>query len=98
MPALTLAWRLVCTALLLAPQGARADLYRWVDAETGSIKYSNHPPLVSSATRGPAPAVNVIVYRPPGSAAPIAEKTDQFAAKPAVKPPSAPALAPAAAK
>ena len=27
-----------------APLAARADLYRWVDPETGSVKFSNFPP------------------------------------------------------
>lgn len=31
-------------ALLCAPLMARADLYRWVDPQTGSVKYSNFPP------------------------------------------------------
>jgi hypothetical protein len=33
---------LLLAVLLAAP--AHADLYRWRDPQTGSIKYSNHPP------------------------------------------------------
>ena len=28
----------------LAPQAAHADLYRWVDPQTGSVKFSSYPP------------------------------------------------------
>ena len=33
---------LLCAAAL--PQAAHADLYRWVDPETGSVKFSSQPP------------------------------------------------------
>jgi DNA-binding TFAR19-related protein (PDSD5 family) len=37
-------------ALLCAPPMARADLYRWVDPQTGSVKYSNYPPAEGRAS------------------------------------------------
>jgi hypothetical protein len=49
---------------------AHADLYRWVDRETGSVKFSNTPPPWfgdPEKERG-APAVEVIQYRGPGAA------------------------------
>jgi hypothetical protein len=88
---------LACAALLPVSHAARADLYRWVDPETGSIKYSNHPPLVSPAARGPAPKVEVIPYRPPGSAAPATQTADPAAANAAANP-AAKAASQAAAK
>lgn len=35
---------LLAAALLAWAAGALADLYRWVDPETGSVKYSSYPP------------------------------------------------------
>jgi hypothetical protein len=60
-------WFLV---IALAAYPAYADLYRWVDRETGSVKFSNTPPPWygdPEKERG-APAVEVIQYR--GAAAP----------------------------
>ena len=34
---------LLAAALIAAPS-AQADLYRWVDPATGSVKLSNYPP------------------------------------------------------
>ena len=54
--------------LLFAAFAARADLYRWVDRESGSVKYSNAPPPWygdPDKERG-APAVEVLRYRAPG--------------------------------
>jgi hypothetical protein len=48
---------------------AHADLYRWVDRETGSVKFSNTPPPWfgdPERERG-APAVEVVPYRGPGA-------------------------------
>jgi hypothetical protein len=47
---------------------AKAELYRWVDRESGSVKYSNTPPPWygdPDKERG-APAVEVLRYRAPG--------------------------------
>ena len=58
---------------------AHADLYRWVDPQTGSAKFSSTPPPWygdPEKERG-APAVEVIPFRAPGTAAkaaPAAEK------------------------
>jgi hypothetical protein len=35
---------ILLAALCAWPPGAAADLYRWIDPETGSIKYSSYPP------------------------------------------------------
>lgn len=52
-------------ALMLLATAAHADLYRWIDPETGSVKFSNVPP----ASRA---GVQVIPYR---GAAPVPEKS-----------------------
>jgi len=54
--------RVLLFLAVLVPSAAFADLYRWVDPETGSVKFSNYPPLVPVAKveripyAGPAPA------------------------------------------
>ena len=45
--------------LLLAAPAAHADLYRWVDPQTGSVKFSNLPPPASQ------PGVEVVPYTGP---------------------------------
>ena len=55
----------VLTAILLAALPAHADLYRWVDPQTGSVKFSSVPP--PSEQRD----VEVIPYR--GTAAPVSK-------------------------
>ena len=47
---------------------AHADLYRWIDRETGSVKYSNLPPpwYGDPLREGVSPAVEVLRYQPPG--------------------------------
>ena len=59
----------------LAPSIAHADLYRWVDPQTGSVKFSSYPPpwFGDQATELRAPAVEVLVYRQPGAPKPAAE-------------------------
>ncbi len=47
---------------MLAAHAAQADLYRWVDPQSGSVKYSSVPPPASQA------GVEVVPYR--SSAAP----------------------------
>ncbi len=62
--------KLLLALLLSAPIAAHADLYRWIDRETGSVKFSNTPPPWygdAQKQRG-APAVEVVPYRGPGSA------------------------------
>ena len=48
---------LFVAALISAP--AHADLYRWIDPQTGSVKLSNLPPA------DPATAAEVVPYRGP---------------------------------
>jgi hypothetical protein len=45
--------------LLMAAPAAHADLYRWVDPQTGSVKFSNVPPPASQ------PGVEVVPYTGP---------------------------------
>jgi hypothetical protein len=57
--------RLLLLALALHALPAQADLYRWIDRDTGSVKYSSSPPPWygdEERERG-APAVEVIRYR-----------------------------------
>ena len=69
------AWFLPMACIAFA---AHADLYRWVDPQTGSVKYSSSPPPWfgdPEKERG-APAVEVMPSRPGASAkpAPVPEK------------------------
>jgi hypothetical protein len=59
----------VLLAAALAATPACADLYRWTDPQSGSIKYSNVPPpwLGDPEKERRAPAVKVIPSRQPGS-------------------------------
>lgn len=50
-------------ALLLLFSAAHADLYRWVDPESGSVKLSNTPPPWYERSAGPQ--VEVIPYAAP---------------------------------
>jgi hypothetical protein len=61
---------------------AYADLYRWVDPVSGSIKYSNSPPT-SPLEAGP---VEVVPYRGPSA---VAAPPFSPAAAPALEAPSA---------
>jgi hypothetical protein len=49
--------------LLLLAQTAQAELYRWVDPETGSVKFSSYPP------ERPGLKVEVLRYDAPGAPA-----------------------------
>jgi hypothetical protein len=88
--------RVVLAVLLLgwiAP--AASQLYRWVDPESGSVKYSSYPPpwFNDAASQGGAPKVEVI--RPAKVApafAPEPEAGREPAAKPADRSPSREAL------
>jgi len=68
--------------------GAAADLYRWVDPETGSIKYSSYPPpwYGDPEKERRAPKVE---HLPAGYASPPAASETDEAAKPAAQAPSA---------
>jgi hypothetical protein len=52
MPAVAL--RVLACLLALAAAPAHADLYRWIDAETGSVKLANSPPPWYETGSGPA--------------------------------------------
>ena len=58
----------------LAVLPAHADLYRWVDPQTGSVKFSSYPPpwFGDQALELNAPATEVIAYQAPGAARPAA--------------------------
>ena len=58
--------------LVFASFAARADLYRWVERESGSVKYSNTPPpwYGDPVKERGAPAVEVLPYRAPGKPRP----------------------------
>ena len=58
-------------ALLLLCCAAHADLYRWVDPGSGSVKLSNTPPPWYE--RGGGPAVERIPYTAPGARSPAAD-------------------------
>jgi hypothetical protein len=64
----------VLVSLWIAP--ALADLYRWVDPETGTVKFSSYPPpwFNDAASQGRAPKVEVI--RPSRQAPAFAPETD----------------------
>jgi hypothetical protein len=55
----------LCTAL-----PAHADLYRWIDPETGAIKYSSYPPpwMGDAERERRLPPVEVLRYTPRGAA------------------------------
>jgi hypothetical protein len=64
MPALRL-----CLALaLLLPFVTYADLFRWIDPETGSVKFSNSPPpwYGDPLRERNSPAVEVLPFRQAG--------------------------------
>ena len=58
--------------LLLAAFPAYADLYRWVDPQSGSVKFSSLPPpwYGDAGRQAGAPAVEVLSYQPPVKPAP----------------------------
>jgi len=74
----------IAAALLACSGGALADLYRWVDPETGSTKFSSYPPpwFGDPARERRAPKVEVIPgTAPPAAAAPSAAATEQLEAR-----------------
>ena len=58
-------------AFLLLLSAAHADLYRWVDPESGSVKLSNSPPPWYERSGGPA--VERIRDTAPGARQPAAD-------------------------
>jgi hypothetical protein len=64
--------RVFLAATLLVPQLAAADLYRWVDPQSGSVKFSNAPPPWYETDRGPP--VERIPYQGPAARTAGAEK------------------------
>ena len=63
--------RIFLLLLVLASFAARAELYRWVERQSGSVKYSNTPPPWygdPERARG-APAVEVLRYQAAGKPA-----------------------------
>jgi len=67
--------RALLSIAILVTTPAYADLYRWVDPQTGSVKFSSYPPpwFGQPALELNAPATEVVVYRPPGAPKPAAE-------------------------
>jgi Domain of unknown function (DUF4124) len=61
-------WLALVLAFLTLP--AQAELYRWIDRESGSVKFSNLPPpwFGDPEKERHAPAVEVIRYNPAASA------------------------------
>ena len=76
------AW-LLAIGLVALP--AQAQLYRWVDPDSGSVKFSSYPPPWYREEGQVGPAVEVIQQRP---AAPAAKPAPP---KPAAARPAAPA-------
>ena len=71
---------LLLTTLTAVP--AHADLYRWVDPQSGSVKFSSYPPpwFGNQARELHAPATEVIVYQAPGAPKPAAAPAKPSAA------------------
>jgi Domain of unknown function (DUF4124) len=59
--------RKLLLAIVLLPAFAQADIYRWVDRETGAVKFSNTPPpwYGDPEKERRNPPVEVIRYRGP---------------------------------
>ena len=91
--------RLTVLLMAAAASAAHAELYRWVDPQTGSVKFSNSPPAWIEGTKAPAPRVDVIPYggKPEPEAAPAAPAAVQKPAAALPKPEAASATPEAAA-
>ena len=84
----------VLIAILLCSGHAAADLYRWIDPETGSVKYSSYPPpwYGDEAQERRAPKVEVIpsrndpVVKPETPGRQEGARKDAAPAKPAANP------------
>lgn len=79
---------ILVAACCLWSAGAAADLYRWVDPETGSVKYSSYPPpwYGDPEKERRAPKVERL---PAGYASPPAVTEPDASGKPAARAPSA---------
>jgi hypothetical protein len=71
--------RLLLLLAALAAFPAHADLYRWIERETGTVKYSSYPPpwFGDREKELRAPAVEVIRYQ-----GPVPAPSEPAAAKP----------------
>jgi len=78
--------RCLLLAALLWSVTAAADLYRWVDPETGSVKFSSYPPpwYGDEKLERRAPRVEHIPPRGPGGSGPVEPPAE--GSKPPVKP------------
>ena len=67
---------LVLLLLVLGGASVHADIYRWVDRETGTVKFSHRPPpwYGDPEKARDAPAVEVIQYRAEPAKPPAAPK------------------------
>ena len=61
-------------AFLLLCSAAHADLFRWVDPATGSVKYSNSPPAWYDS--GSGPAVERVPFQGSGAQPPATPAAD----------------------
>jgi len=66
--------RRLAYGLLLAALPAHADLYRWIDPQSGSVKLSNVPPAWygDPLREARSPAVEVVPFKPLGKPAAVA--------------------------
>ncbi|MGE5202430.1 MAG: hypothetical protein ACM3O6_10240, partial [Acidobacteriota bacterium] len=93
-------WIAIAVVMLAWSGAAAADLYRWVDPETGSVKFSSYPPpwYGDAQQERRAPKVQVIPAGQPAGAAEPAAPENPAAEKPAAEaggkpvPPAASAL------
>ena len=88
--------RLTAFVLAAAAFAAHAELYRWVDPGSGSVKFSNSPPAWIEGADAPAPRVDVIPYNvkpvpeaAPALAVPAAAPKPEAAPRPEAVAPSA---------
>ena len=65
--------RVASAVLLLWSASSFADLYRWIDPETGSVKFSSYPPpwYGDAQTEKRAPKVEHIPERKPADSTPV---------------------------
>jgi len=74
--------RILLLLATLTAVPAHAELYRWVDPQTGSVKFSSYPPpwFGDQVRELHAPATEVIVYQAPGTPRPAAAPVKPSAA------------------
>jgi hypothetical protein len=70
--------RVLAFGLALCASFAHADLYRWVDRETGNVKFSNSPPpwFGDAEKQRTSPPVEVIRFGGPAAAKPAPAKPE----------------------